>query len=49
MPLFTQFLVLILLLVLVNASSFYDNPEQDPILPGKENLEELGRKWDFEV
>jgi len=42
-----QLLVQIALLALVNASSFYENPEQDPILPG--SLEELERKWDFEV
>ena len=42
-------LVAFLLLSWVNASSFYDNPEQDPILPGTVTIEELERKWDFEV
>lgn len=32
------------------SSSFYDNPEQDPILPpGLDSADELHRKWDFEV
>ena len=31
------------------ASSFYDNPEQDPLPPGLESDQELRRKWDFEV
>lgn len=32
------------------SSSFYDNPEQDPILPrGPENAAELRNKWEFEV
>ena len=32
------------------SSSFYDNPEQDPILPPiSDDAEELHRKWDFEV
>ncbi|KAK3171046.1 hypothetical protein OEA41_003130 [Lepraria neglecta] len=30
------------------ASSFYDNPEQDPLPPGPDSAEELHRKWDFE-
>lgn len=48
MALFTQLLVFMTLLSLVYASSFYDNPEQDP-LPGTATVEELERKWDFEV
>lgn len=32
------------------SSSFYSNPEQDPILPpGLDSADELHRKWDFEV
>ena len=32
------------------ASSFYDNPEQDPIRPtNSDAAEELHHKWDFEV
>ena len=31
-------------------SSFYDNPEQDPLPPiDTDSAEELHRKWDFEV
>ena len=31
-------------------SSFYDNPEQDPLPPtNTDSAEELHRKWDFEV
>ena len=30
------------------ASSFYDNPEQDP-LPLEDTPEDLHKKWDFEV
>ena len=34
----------------VLSSSFYDNPEQDPLPPaGPDSIEELHRKWDFEV
>ena len=33
-----------------STSSFYDNPEQDPLPPtGPDSDEELHRKWDFEV
>lgn len=31
------------------ASSFYDNPEQDPLAPVQDSPEELHRKWDAEV
>ena len=31
------------------AASFYDNPEQDPIPEGGSPIEELERKWSFEV
>ena len=34
---------------IVAASSFYDNPEQDPLPAGGDSQEELLRKWDFEV
>ena len=31
-------------------SSFYDNPEQDPLPPtDADSADELHRKWDFEV
>ena len=30
-------------------ASFYDNPEQDPPPAGGTPLEELQKKWDFEV
>ena len=44
---------ILLLCVLVSAakgSSFYDNPEQDPlVLPLEETPEDLHKKWDFEV
>lgn len=32
----------------VKASSFYDNPEQDPLQP-QDTAEDLHNKWDFEV
>lgn len=45
-----QLLVVILpLLSLVKATSFYDNPEQDTIPLGTSSLEELERKWGLEV
>lgn len=49
-----MFYVLLALLVLSpfarTSSSFYDNPEQDPLPPtGPDSTEELHRKWDFEV
>jgi hypothetical protein len=43
-------LTLLTLIVKVSSHSLHDNPEQDPhpsILPTR--LEELQRKWDFEV
>ena len=45
---------LLFLLVTISShilsSSFYDNPEQDPLPPaGPDSTEELHRKWDFEV
>lgn len=48
-----MFYVLLALLVLSpfarTSSSFYDNPEQDPLPPtGPDSTEELHRKWDFE-
>ena len=48
-----MFCLLLAALVLshfARTSSFYDNPEQDPIPPtGPDNAEELHKKWDFEV
>lgn len=47
--LFSTILVIAVSSVTVS-SSFYDNPEQDPILPpGPDSANELHRKWDFEV
>lgn len=47
---FCLILVLLVLSPLVRTSSFYDNPEQDPLPPtGPDSAEELHRKWDFEV
>lgn len=47
-----MFCLLLALLVLASfarTSSFYDNPEQDPLPPtGPDSAEELHRKWDFE-
>lgn len=45
------FPVLVFALMCATVSpSFYDNPEQDPILPpGPEAAAELRNKWDFEV
>lgn len=37
------------LLVGAAAASFYDNPEQDPIPEGGSSIEELEKKWAFEV
>lgn len=37
------------LLLQCNASSFYDNPEQDPLPSGPGADDELHRKWDAEV
>lgn len=37
------------LLLQCYASSFYDNPEQDPLLPASDVDDELHRKWDAEV
>ena len=31
------------------ATSFYDNPDQDPLSPKAAEEEKLHRKWDFEV
>ena len=43
-------LLLVTLSSYVLSSSFYDNPEQDPLPPpGPDSTEELHRKWDFEV
>ena len=33
----------------VAASSFYDNPDQDPVAATENEREELVKKWDFEV
>ena len=41
-------LVVRFLVGVATASSFYDNPEQDP-LPVEETPEDLHNKWDFEV
>ncbi|KAK0511635.1 hypothetical protein JMJ35_006208 [Cladonia borealis] len=42
-------LLLVTLPSYVLSSSFYDNPEQDPLPPpGSDSTEELHRKWDFE-
>ena len=39
-----------LLAPLAFSSSFYDNPEQDPLPShGQDAAEELHQKWDFEV
>lgn len=44
------FALFILSPLLTKCSSFYDNPDQDPILePGSDSAEELHKKWDFEV
>lgn len=43
-------LLLVTISSYVLSSSFYDNPEQDPLPPaGADSTEELHRKWDFEV
>jgi len=42
------FLVLVVLIHTIYASSFYDNPEQDPI-PPQDSADDLHHKWDFEV
>ena len=41
-------LFLPLLISLSHASSFYDNPDQDPLPASGTPLEELQRKWDFD-
>ena len=41
-------LLLCFLTSAAKASSFYDNPEQDP-LPFEDTPEDLHKKWDFEV
>ncbi len=47
---FLSISVLFALSALTSSSSFYDNPEQDPINPpSSDRAEELHRKWDFEV
>ena len=33
----------------VSASSFYDNPDQDPLPSGNSELEELETKWGTDV
>ena len=33
----------------VSASSFYDNPDQDPVPAGNPGLEELEMKWGTDV
>lgn len=38
-----------LLPLLILASSFYENPEQDPLPPGKADDDSLYEKWGFEV
>jgi hypothetical protein len=42
-------LYLTFFLLQVSSESFYDNPEQDPLSTGGSSLEELHKKWDFEV
>lgn len=42
------FVVFSLLFQNASGSSFYDNPEQDPLTP-PDTAEELHRKWDHEV
>ena len=36
-------------LALAHCSSYYDNPEQDPLPPVPDTPEDLHGKWDFEV
>lgn len=48
-PLRPKLCVLFTLLWHCSASSFYDNPEQDPLPSGPGQDEELHRKWDLEV
>jgi len=42
------YLILLTLVHTIYASSFYDNPEQDPI-PPQDSADDLHHKWDFEV
>ena len=46
---FRSLLLILVISSISTASSFYDNPEQDPLPPGPDPAEELHRKWDFEV
>ena len=39
----------LIFVTLATASSFYDNPEQDPLPVGGESDADLLKKWDFEV
>ena len=41
--------LLSVLLALSRASSFHDNPEQDPLPPSPDAVEDLLKKWDHEV
>ena len=46
----SQIIALAAIFILINASSFYDNPEQDP-LPSEDypsHDDDLHKKWDFE-
>ncbi|KAL2052439.1 hypothetical protein ABVK25_007311 [Lepraria finkii] len=45
---FRSLLLILVISSISTASSFYDNPEQDPLPPGPDPAEELHRKWDFE-
>lgn len=48
-PFFLCSLVLLASSSVVTASSFYDNPEQDPIPEEGTPLDELQRKWSTDV
>ncbi|KAL2036512.1 hypothetical protein N7G274_010742 [Stereocaulon virgatum] len=41
-------IVLLTICSFTKPSSFYDNPEQDPLPPGPDSAEELHKKWDHE-
>ena len=49
MKYFSAICCLLARVMLVTASSFYDNPEQDPVSAAESEREELIKKWDFEV